>query len=64
MVHTQEADNEPHYGAEVPSAAAQIQEGEARLQVEGLHQPQRDARSREVDVAVLPRHVRSLNSLR
>lgn len=57
VVHTKGASGEPHHGAEVTSAAAQVQEGKARLQVQGLHQLRGDARKREVDVAVLPRQV-------
>lgn len=50
-------EDEPHHGAEVAGAAAQVQEGKARLQVQGLHHLRVDARSGEVDVAVLPRQV-------
>ena len=48
-------EDEPHHGAEVASATAQVQEWETRLQVQGLHHLRVDARSREVDVAMLPR---------
>ena len=50
-------EDEPHHGAEVAGAAAQVQEGEARLQVQGLHHLRVDARGGEVDVTVLPRQV-------
>lgn len=45
VVHTKGAGGEPLHGAEVTSAAAQVQEGKARLQVQGLHQLRGDART-------------------
>ena len=48
---------EAHHGAQVASAAAQVEEGQARLQVQGLHHLRVDTGRREVDVPVSPGQV-------
>lgn len=53
-IHTQD---EAHHGAQVAGAAAQVEEGQAGTEVQGLHHLRVDTRSRQVDVSMAPRQV-------
>lgn len=51
--------NEPDHGAEVAGPAAQVEEGEAGMQLQSLHHLGVDARRRQMDVPMAPGEVLS-----